>query len=75
MNWQDIINNSELIYTSTPDDKMFRTWSLKKTTCNVSFYEIYPIEDIDKIICGILYSNDGLIFATYDHYETFYEIN
>ena len=23
----------------------------------------------------ILYSNDGLIFATYDHYETFYKIN
>jgi len=23
----------------------------------------------------IIYSNDGLIFVTYDHYETFYEIN
>ena len=23
----------------------------------------------------ILYSNDGLIFVTYDHYETFYEIS
>lgn len=22
----------------------------------------------------ILYSNDGLMFATYDHYETFYEL-
>ena len=22
----------------------------------------------------ILYSNDGLIFATYDHYKTFYEV-
>ena len=22
----------------------------------------------------ILYSNDGLMFATYDHYQTFYEI-
>ena len=22
----------------------------------------------------IVYSNDGLIFATYDHYQTFYEI-
>lgn len=22
----------------------------------------------------ILYSNDGLLFATYDHYQTFYEI-
>ena len=23
----------------------------------------------------ILYSSDGLIFVTYDHYKTFYEIN
>lgn len=22
----------------------------------------------------VVYSNDGLIFATYDHYHTFYEI-
>lgn len=22
----------------------------------------------------ILYSNDGLIFVTYDHYETFWEV-
>ncbi len=22
----------------------------------------------------VLYSNDGLLFATYDHYQTFYEI-
>lgn len=24
--------------------------------------------------CRILYSNDGLVFVTYDHYETFVEI-
>lgn len=24
--------------------------------------------------CRLLYSNDGLLFATYDHYTTFYEI-
>ena len=23
----------------------------------------------------VLYSNDGLIFITYDHYKTFYELN
>jgi len=59
MNWQDIVKNSELVYASTNEDKGFRTWSLKKTTCNVSFYETYPYEDIDKIICGILDSNNG----------------
>ena len=23
----------------------------------------------------VLYSNDGLVFVTYDHYQTFYEIS
>ena len=50
MNWQDIVNNSELVYASTIEDKGFRTWSLKKTTCNVSLYETYPIEDIDRVL-------------------------
>jgi hypothetical protein len=61
MNWQEIINKSELVYASTPDDKGFRTWSLKKTTCDVSFYESYPIEDIDKIICSILEKAGGTL--------------
>ncbi|HEY5593367.1 MAG TPA: hypothetical protein VIK55_20420, partial [Paludibacter sp.] len=61
MNWVEIINNSELIYASTHEDKGFRTWSLKKTTCNVLFYESFPIEDIDQIVCSILESNDGSI--------------
>ncbi|MDR2410907.1 MAG: hypothetical protein LBE13_22735, partial [Bacteroidales bacterium] len=61
MNWQGTINNSELVYASTQEDEHFRTWSLKKTTCNVSFYELYPIEDIDKIICSILENADGTL--------------
>ena len=61
MNWQEIVDNSELVYTSTQEDKGFRTWSLKKTTCNVSFYETYLAEDIDKIICGILDANNNCL--------------
>lgn len=61
MNWQDIVNNSELVYASTIGDKGFRTWSLKKTTCNVSFYETHPVEDIDRVLCGILESKNGFI--------------
>ena len=37
------------------------------------------VEDLKRcVICeenyGKIWSNDGLFFATYDHYETFYEI-
>lgn len=80
MNWQEIIDNSELVYASVSDDNGFRTWSLKETTCNVSFYEEFPIEDIDKIVCNILYSNNNTLdeerFATIlgfnviDNFET-----
>lgn len=61
MNLQDIVNNSELVYASTIEDKGFRTWSLKKTTCNVSFYEPHLIEDIDRVLCGILESKSGFM--------------
>jgi hypothetical protein len=61
MNWKEIIDNSELVYASTQEDTGFRTWSLKKTTCNVSFYESYPIEEIDAIICSILEKADGTL--------------
>lgn len=68
MNWQDILKNAELVYASTLDDIGFRTWSLKKTTYNISFYEEHQIEDFDKIVCSILKSNSGSIeqkrFAT-----------
>lgn len=57
MNWQEIINNSDLTYASTIEDNGFRTWSIKKTTCKVSFYETYAVEDIDRVICGLIDSN------------------
>jgi len=61
MNWQDIVNNSGLVYASTKEDAGFRTWSLKKITCDVSFYEPHPIEDIDRVLCGILKSKNGFL--------------
>jgi len=51
MNFQEIVDNSRLVYT-------FKSkWALKKIVCKVRFYEAYPIEDIDKIICEIVGSH------------------
>ena len=61
MDWQSIIEKAELYYESSADDRGFRTWSLKKTTCNVLYYEVFPLDDIDKIFCSILNSKDGCI--------------
>jgi hypothetical protein len=68
MNWLDIIRNAELVYASVAEDIGFRTWSLKKTTCDISFYKEFQTEDIDRIVCSILNSNSGTLdenrFAT-----------
>lgn len=53
MNFQSIIESSELIYS-------FKSrWSLKKTICNISYFEAFPLEDLDKIICKIVALNKG----------------
>ncbi|GGW61403.1 uncharacterized protein DUF4433 [Winogradskyella epiphytica] len=68
MNWKDIKDKAELIYASIEEDKGFRTWSLKRTTCNIFFYEEFQIEDIDKIACSVLSKHGGILdevrFAT-----------
>jgi len=68
MSWQDILNKAELVYASVSEDTGFRTWSLKNTVCDISFYEEFQIEDIDKIACSILNSRNNILdekrFAT-----------
>lgn len=59
MNWQYIIDNGQLVYQSETGDTPFRNWSLKKIRCNVSYYEKYPLEDIDLVICTMLSKHDG----------------
>lgn len=61
MNWHRLIQQADLVYSSTPDDRGFRTWSLKKTTCRVSYYESFQIENTDKVFCSILESYGGCI--------------
>lgn len=61
MNWQHIIDNGRLVYQSQEADTSFRNWALKVTRCNVSYYEIYPLDDIDKVICSILQEHDGIM--------------
>jgi len=61
VNWHDIINNAELVYASVAEDSGFKTWSLKKTTCNISFYECFPLDDIDIVICNILEGQSGCL--------------
>ena len=45
------------LHSSTPDDIGFRTWSLKKTKCNVSFYEEFEITPRTSYL---IIASDGL---------------
>lgn len=65
MNWYQVVETGRLVYQSKEDDCAFRNWFLRKTRCNVSYYETYPLEDIDKIICSVLSDNGGKL----DEYE------
>ena len=56
----DVYANREGKLPSTPN----RLWY----EANINYSKGYRNKE------RILYSNDGLIFVTYDHYQTFYEI-
>ena len=58
MDWQEIINNGELFYASRSTDEQLRKWSLKKTRCDVTWYESVPLDDIDFVICSALSLHD-----------------
>ena len=59
MDWQKVINNGSLFYASKPQDTQLRIWSLKDVWCDVAWYDTYPLEDIDIVICTILNQNEG----------------
>lgn len=61
MKWSSVIEDGQLVYQSKEKDVPFRNWSLKKTQCNVSFYETYRLDDIDKIICSIISEHNGIM--------------
>lgn len=66
MNFQLLIDQAELIYTSKTknesssrwieEDRNFRKWTLKEFQCKVRYYTIHPLEDIDRIFCSVLKS-------------------
>ena len=58
MDWQKIIDNGELYYASRPVDEQLRKWSLMKTRCDITWYESFPLDDIDFVICSALSLHD-----------------
>lgn len=59
MNYQHIIENGTLIYTSLPSDKKLRSWQIKESQCTVQFYKEEPLTDIERIILELLHSIEG----------------
>jgi len=55
MNWDEAVARGNLIY------EFKSTWTLKKTICDVSFYQEFPLTNIDSVICSIIDVNSGEI--------------
>lgn len=53
-----IINNSELVF------RFESKWNLKTITCEVEYYEEYPLDDISVVFLSILEKNGGQIDST-----------
>lgn len=55
--YQDIVKNGNLFYASTDRDSELCKWSLKQTKCNVKFYEVLPVSDLDKVFIHVVHNN------------------
>ena len=55
----------------TRDSKMWKIW---RTTITMATCIYCASMRGYRNSCRLLYSNDGLLFVTYDHYVSFYEV-
>lgn len=59
--FSNISTESQLIYKAGVKDSPIKTWSLKRTTCNILMYEDLCPSDIDTVICSTLNYNGGTL--------------
>ena len=68
MNWDEIINNSNLLYASESRDIEFRKIRLREQLYSVKYYVKHPLTPIDSTIIETLNFNNGVLndleFAT-----------
>lgn len=60
MDYKEILQKGNLIYSSQPSDKQFREWRLIKTICSVVYYITYDLSKLDKVILLTLQHNGKL---------------
>lgn len=60
MDYNKILQEGNLIYSSRPSDNKFREWRLIKTICSVVYYITYELSKLDKVILLTLQHNGKL---------------
>lgn len=60
MDYNKILQEGNLIYSSRPTDNKFREWRLDKTICSVVYYLTYDLTKLDKVILLTLQHNGKL---------------
>lgn len=59
--FSNIATESQLIYKAGTTYSPIKTWSLKKTTCDVLMYEDVSPSDLDTVICSTVCYNGGTL--------------
>lgn len=54
MDYNDIINNGKLIYSSLPSDRKLREWTLNTILLGVSYYKKVDLTPIDRLVCELI---------------------
>ena len=60
MDYNKILQEGNLIYSSCSSDNKFREWRLSKTICCVVYYITYELSKLDKVILLTLQYNGKL---------------
>lgn len=60
MNYNNIIENGNLIYQSSQSDKKLQEWRIAQITCNVKYFQTEPLTELERIILCLLQSFDGI---------------
>lgn len=57
MNWDNIITEDNLIYSSTVDNKKLKASVVDQEYCSIKFFETFPINEYEEVLLSLLLLN------------------
>ena len=60
MNWDSILSNENLVYSSTPDNKKLRASVVEQEYCSIKFFEALTLNEYEVVLLSLLNINGSL---------------